>query len=110
MSEPYDPMTRLEEDLCVHIFSASATMVGICLTVVGLIRISTKLRGIGTFGDELLGINGVAFLASCLLSYIALRSRLTKRRHRLERLADGIFLGALCLLTIACGLIAWELI
>jgi hypothetical protein len=29
----------LEEDVCVHIFTVSAAMVGVCLTVIGLIRV-----------------------------------------------------------------------
>ncbi len=40
-----EPMPRLrmnkplEEDICIHLFSVSAAMVGVCLTVIGLIRV-----------------------------------------------------------------------
>jgi len=29
----------LEEDICVHIFAASAALLGVCLTVIGIIRV-----------------------------------------------------------------------
>ena len=105
-----DKRPRLEEDISVHIFTASAAMVGVCLTVIGLFRISNKLRDIGSIGDELLAIDAMVFLASCILSYLALRVRKQQRRYHLERLADGIFFTGLCLMAVICALIAYELV
>ena len=108
---PDDPSrTELEDDISVHIFTASAAMVGVCLTVIGLLRISYRLRAISTLGDELLAINAAAFLASCILAYLALRTRRTQRKYRLEKVADWIFLTALSLMAVACTLIAYEFI
>ena len=109
MSEPRSN-TMLEEDISIHIFSTSAAMVGVCLTVIGLFRISNKLRNIGSIGDELLAIDAVAFLTSCFLAYIALRTRMKQRRYWIEKLADWIFLLGLSLVAIVCGLIAYELV
>ncbi len=35
--------TKLEEDICIHIFTVSSAMVGVCLTVIGLIRVVITL-------------------------------------------------------------------
>jgi len=98
----------LEEDISVNIFSASAAMVGVCLTVIGIFQIG-ELKEIGPFSDNLLAIDAIAFLSSCILSYIALRTRTQRRRFRLERIADLTFIGGLCFMAIVCCLVAYEL-
>lgn len=113
--EPDSPGTltrrRLrEDDLCAHIFSASATLVGVCLTVVGVIRAVGPLTNLKTFADELLAIDSIVFLAACILAYLALRTNQQTRRSRIERIADNLFVSALGLMVLICGLIAWELI
>ena len=100
----------LEDDISVHIFTASAAMVRVCLTVIGLFRLTNKLRSIVSIGDELLAIDAVAFLTSCILAYFALRTRRQRRRYRIEQFADGLFLTALCLMAVVCALIAYELV
>jgi hypothetical protein len=52
----------LEEDISIHIFSTSATMVGVCLTVIGLFKLIIQLKAIGTLGDDLLAIDASLFL------------------------------------------------
>ena len=99
----------LEEDISIHIFSVSAAMVGVCLTVIGIFQIG-KLQEVGLISDNILAINAMVFLCSCILSYIALRTRTQKRRHRIERFADLIFIGGLCLMAIVCFLVAYELL
>ncbi len=85
-------------------------MVGVCLTVIGLFRVITELKSISTIGDNLLALDALAFIASCILSYIALRTRASKRRRRVEKIADGIFLTAMSLMAAICGLIAYTFI
>jgi len=89
-------------DICVHIFAVSAGMVGVCLTVIGLFRVITTLNNVSSIGDDLLAINALAFLTSFILSYIALRTRESKRHHQLEKIADAIFLTALSMMAIIC--------
>ena len=101
---------RLDEDVAVHIFSVSAAMVGVCLTVIGLFRITNKLQNLGSIGDELLSLDAAVFLFSCITAYLALRSRRANRRTTLERIADVAFLAALSLMAVVCSLIAYELI
>lgn len=98
----------LDHDICVHIFTASAAMVGVCLTVIGIIRVVISLRRSDVFGDDLLAINAMLYLAACLTSYWALRTRNVRRNHRLERSADVLFLVALTLTAVNAAFITWA--
>lgn len=100
---------RLEQDICIHIFTVSSAMVGVCLTVIGLIRVVITLGDADTLTDDLLATDALLFLISCLLSYWALRSRGLRRMHRLERIADGIFLLAMIGMVAVCGLITYSI-
>lgn len=100
---------RLDHDICVHIFTASAAMVGVCLTVIGILRVVISLRKEDLIGDDLLAVNSMLYLASCLLSYWALRTRSSRRNHRLEHTADGIFLIALVFTAINAAFITWAI-
>ncbi|MEO8615276.1 MAG: hypothetical protein ABI600_09060 [Luteolibacter sp.] len=99
----------LEADLCVHIFTVSAGMVGVCLTVIGILRVVITARKIDTAADDLLAADAVLFLVSCLLSYWALRTRSLRRMHRVERVADTIFISALLFMVVICGFITYAL-
>jgi hypothetical protein len=100
----------LDDDISIHIFSTSATMVGVCLTVIGIFKAIIHLKAFDTFGDDILSVDALLFLAACVLSYISLRTRTTRRRHYIEKIADGIFLTALFLMALACGLITYSVI
>jgi hypothetical protein len=104
-----DSSTHLEEDICIHIFTVSSAMVGVCLTVIGLIRVVITLGRADTLADDLLAGDALLFLISCLLSYWALRSRSLRRMHRLEKIADGIFILAMIGMVIICGLITYTI-
>jgi hypothetical protein len=106
---PDTSRARLDHDICVHIFTASAAMVGVCLTVIGILRVVISLRKADTLGDDLLAVNAMLYLASCLLSYWALRTRNQGRNHRLERTADAIFLTSLVFTAINAAFITWAI-
>ena len=101
--------SRLEEDICIHIFTVSAGLVGVCLTVIGLLRVVITLRKTDTFADDLLAIDAFLFLVACLSSYWALRTRSVRRMHRVERFADLVFLLALVLMAAACGFVTYAI-
>jgi Kef-type K+ transport system membrane component KefB len=101
--------THLEQDICIHIFTVSSAMVGVCLTVIGLIRVVITLGRADTLADDLLAGDALLFLISCLLSYWALRSRSLRRMHRLEKIADGIFILAMIGMVIICALITYTI-
>ena len=104
-----DPNKHLEEDICSHIFTVSSAMVGVCLTVIGLIRVVITLGKIDTVADDLLAADAFLFLIACLLSYWALRTRSVRRMHRMERIADAIFILAMILMTAVCGVITYTI-
>ena len=104
-----DSSTHLEQDICIHIFTVSSAMVGVCLTVIGLIRVVITLGRADTLADDLLAGDALLFLISCLLSYWALRSRSLRRMHRLEKIADGIFILAMISMVIICALITYTI-
>ena len=100
---------HLEQDICIHIFSVSSAMVGVCLTVIGLIRVVITLGTADTLADDLLAGDALLFLISCLLSYWALRSRGLRRMHRLEKIADGIFIVAMIGMVVVCAVITYTI-
>jgi hypothetical protein len=110
LAEELGSETALEEDISIHIFTASATMVGVCLTVIGLFKLILQLKSISTWADDLLSIDAMLFLSACGLAYWALRTRSIKRRHLTEKIADVIFLVALTLMTTICALITYTLV
>ena len=103
------PGDHLEEDISIHIFTVSSAMVGVCLTVIGLIRVVITFGKADTVADDLLAADAFLFLVSCLLSYSALRTRSKRRMHRRERIADGIFILAMILMVIICGFITYAI-
>jgi hypothetical protein len=98
----------LEEDISVHILSVSAAMVGVCLTVIGLLRVVISIQKEDTIGDDLLAVDAVLFLISCMLSYWALRTRTARRMHNVERVADAVFMVALVLMVVVCVFVTYA--
>jgi hypothetical protein len=113
MKEETQPQGRvnnhLEQDICIHIFTVSSAMVGVCLTVIGLVRVVITLGTADTLADDFLAGDALLFLISCLLSYWALRSRGLRRMHLLERIADAIFIVAMIGMVVVCALITYTI-
>jgi len=105
-----DDKKTLESDISIHIFTASAALVGVCLTVIGLIRVVIATLNVDTIADDLLAADALLFLVSCLLAYWALRTRSARRMYRVERAADAIFIVGLLLMTTVCGVITYALL
>jgi hypothetical protein len=108
LERPAEP--QLEADISVHIFSVSAALVGVCLTVIGLVRIIFGSDISLTLVDDCLAADAVFFLLSCLLSYWALRTRSLRRMYRVERVADVIFLLGLFLMVLICTFITYAIL
>ena len=104
-----DSKLVLGEDVSVHIFTVSAAMVGVCLTVIGLLRVVITIKKVDTLANDMLVIDAVLFLTSCLMSYWALRTRTYRRMHRIERIADSAFIVALLLMVSVCGFIVYAI-
>jgi len=81
-----------------HILPTSATMVGVCVTAIGIV----KLMHVGTVGyyvDKLLAVDSITFLICSLVSFAS--ARMEARAVQLETTAESIFLVGLFLLGIA---------
>lgn len=107
MNEPDSP--SLDDDICVHIFSVSATMVGVCLTVIGIIRVIITLRQEDLIIDDLVAVNLMLYLTSAFAAYWSLRIHRTQRGLLMTRIADTVFLGALAFTAINAGVITWAM-
>ena len=103
-----DKRPPLEEDICIHIFTVSSGMVGVCLTAVGLLHVVTSIRKVATFADDIVTVDAVLFLVSALSAYWALRTR-RRRIYALERFADGTFIVAMVLCVVAIIFITYWL-
>ncbi len=67
-AEELGSKTALEEDISIHIFDTSATMVGVCLTVIGVFKLIFQLKSISTWADDLISVDAMLFLSSCGLA------------------------------------------
>jgi hypothetical protein len=93
------------EGVSQHILPTSATMLGVCVTVLSI----GKLAPVGTLHwmfDKLLGLGSLAFLVSAVLSFVSIRAR--TQWARLEALAELIFLAGLVLLGVVTLVIVFA--
>jgi hypothetical protein len=97
---------RRSDELSSHILPTSATMVGVCVTVLSIVKLASP----GTLGyiiDKLLALGSLVFLTSAMLSFVSIRSPV--RALRLEAMAEWIFLGGLGLLSAVTVVIAFAI-
>jgi hypothetical protein len=98
------------EALASHILPVSATMIGVCVTLIGLVKLAQGKYG-PSHVDEYAAIAALTFLASALTSYLSIRcSDRMRLSARIERLADVIFLCGLIGITLVATLFAYEVI
>lgn len=101
----------VDTDVSVHVFGVSAALVGVCLTVIGIIRIGINLKpGYNTIADDLLATDSICFMAACLLAYTSLRSPDHQHAKRLEGYADRLFITGMAAMCSACALVAFSLL
>lgn len=96
----------VDKDLSTHILPTSATMVGVCMTVLSLGHLA---RGGETrlVIDKLLAVDALMFLCSAVLSYMSMRSR--RRRSRYESRAEMLFVAGLGLLAVGAVSLAFAI-
>ncbi|NTV45932.1 MAG: hypothetical protein HGB11_05320 [Chlorobiales bacterium] len=98
-----------EHALTVHVFTISAGLVGVCLTGIGLLRIAS-FRKITRFGDDLLAADAVLFMTCCLLAFWSFKTPYQNHRVKLRWVTDIIFVLALGLMVLVCGIIAYAVV
>ena len=101
---------RNSKELSRHILPTSATMIGICTTFIGLVKVVETHLG-PTHVDEYAALAALLFLISAMSSYLSIRyAVLIGLSERCERLADVLFLTGLLSITIIAMLFAYEAI
>jgi fumarate reductase subunit D len=99
-------MEQRESILSSHILPVSATMIGVCMTVISVIQIAPK-NGVSSWADNLLAIDSLFFLASMMLSYWSLRHK--DKLLKLELYADRVFMFGMVVMVSVSFLVAFEL-
>jgi hypothetical protein len=93
-------------NLSNHILYVSATMVGVCMTMLSIVQLVPNAV-ISQWVDDALAIDSILFLLSTLLSYWGLRHEQVADKY--EHIADIIFLfGMVLLVTTGFGLVSLE--
>ncbi len=93
-------------DLSQHILPTSAQLVGVCMTVISLIKVM-HLGHAGSLLDKLLAIDALLFTISAALSYASMRG---VKSSIFEKYADQCFMLGLLELGICAVLLSFEII
>jgi hypothetical protein len=64
-----DRNSHPEQDICIHIFTVSSAMVGVCLTVIGLVRVVITLGTADTLADDFLAADAL-FVTGLLFAFL----------------------------------------
>lgn len=83
-------------------------MVGVCMTAVSLLQVVEISRPVSRV-DEMMAFDGLVFLISAILSYMAIRSR-GPTSSRLEGIADITFMFGLCFTVVTSFLMAYSIL
>jgi hypothetical protein len=100
---------KLELEITENIFANAPTMLALCLTMMGLIKIYAALQRITTLIDDFLVVCLITFLMATIFSYLALRSFSRSRERIYARLADSTFLAGLVSATIVAVFAVFSL-
>jgi hypothetical protein len=94
-------------DLSHHILPNSATMVGVCIMVISIVK--SMSPGFANYLiDKALAIDSILFMISALLSFSSIR--LKQSTERLERWAEMIFLLGLVSMTLITVIFSFEIV
>ena len=99
-----------DDPLQERILSTSGTLVGVCATLIGLVKVVEHRQGLSHV-DEYAGCVGVVFVFCALLAYLALRTTRRGKAHLIVgTLADLLFLAGLIGLAGVSVMFAYDLI
>lgn len=100
-------MNNAPKNLSTHILPNSATMAGVCVTVISIIK-GMHVGYSGLIIDKILALDSMIFLASALCSYFSMRYH--DMSLRLEGMADALFMYGLLLMVIGTVGFAFEIV
>jgi hypothetical protein len=104
--QPDITMSDSSKNLSSHILPNSATMAGVCVTVISIIK-GMHVGYSGLIVDKVLALDSIIFLGSAACFYFAMRSQFNS--SRLENLADGLFMFGLLMMVVGTVGFAFEI-
>jgi hypothetical protein len=101
----------IQDQLSHHILPNASTMLGVCLTGIGLWKVAEAHLG-PSHVDEYLALDAICFLIGCMCSYSSIRKNNhgANTRNRLEQIADYFFMIGLIAMTLISVLFAYEFV
>ena len=83
-------------------------MLGVCMTVISIVKLTQTNRGMAYWVDDLLALDALIFLASSIFSYLSIRSN--SKKIYFEDIADKVFMLALLCMGAAVILLTLEIV
>ncbi len=100
----------MRSNLSSHILPTSATMIGVCMTVISIVKLIGVKMPLGRV-DQLLAFDSAIFMISAGFSYFSIRVGYDDKHFAwYEKIADLAFMQGLVLMTITGFLLAYELL
>lgn len=91
-----------------HILNTSTNLLGFCLIVLTSIKVARFNHA--TIIDDSTGIAALLLMASCLLSFLSMRTVNEKRSELMEQIADYVFLMGLICISVTIVFVSFNLI
>jgi hypothetical protein len=107
MRQQNQPTPWVREEL-LHLLSISATLAGLCVTVVALMKAIGKQADSATIADDMFAVCALLFLTSTYLISWALKTKKPGLATVLVKLLDVVFLVALTLMTAAAFVLVYT--
>src|ERR1700744_6097926 len=103
-----DDERKARGELSRHILPSSGTMIGVCATLIGLVKLAEAHIGPSRV-DEYAALASLLFLASAIASYVSIRhSGQRQVSERCEAIADQCFLAGLISIAVITLFFAYE--
>ncbi|MES2052973.1 MULTISPECIES: hypothetical protein [Polaromonas] len=96
----------LQNGLSAHILPASATMIGVCMTVLSIGHLGPGSE-LHMLVDKVLAVDALVFLASALLSFMSMRTQ--RFANKFEARAELVFITGLGLLALVAVVLAFAI-
>lgn len=100
-------MSDFSRNLSNHILPNSATLAGVCMTVISIIK-GMHVGYAGQIIDKILALDSIIFMGSAICSYLSMR--VPAFSLRLENLADSSFMFGLVIMVVGTVGLAFEIL
>jgi hypothetical protein len=101
------------EKLYAHtqaVFSVSAAMIGVCLTSIGLVKVVANGKEFQSLCDRFIVVDALLFGLSAWMAFRCMNGLIKGRVLPQQKVVDWVFLLALALMILICGVFTWDLI